>query len=122
MRTNRKLNEIDWTTESQDIERACRRQLQKRGIVNHDELSDRTQDALLLLWTRAQRRPGDPVAFAIFACAGDAARGRTVHRTTAHGYVDAINPLDSRERAKIVQAETEAFDRRAQLALLDLDL
>lgn len=121
MRTNRKLNEIDWNGESQDLERACRRQLAKRGI-DGDELRDRTQDALSLLWTRAQRRPGDPVAFAIFACAGDAARGRTVHRTTAHGYIDAINPLDSRERAKLEREEREAFDRRAQLALLDLDL
>lgn len=122
MRDQRQLREIDWTTEGADLERSCRRQLKRRGIDNRDELADRTQDALALLLVRAGRRPADPVALAIWCCAGDAARGRTVHRETAHGYIDAINPLDARERAEIDRERRESFDRRAALALVDLDV
>lgn len=120
MRASRQCQAIDWQTEASDLERACRRQLIRRGF-DGDELQDRTQDAIALLLVRARRRPADPVAYAIHACAADAARGRTVHRTTSHGYVDALNPLDQRERARIEAERAESFSRRAALAQLDLD-
>lgn len=120
MRDSRQCQSIDWEQEVGDLERACRRQLVRRGF-DGEELCDRTQDAIAMLLVRARRRPADPVAYAIHACAADAARGRTVHRTTSHGYVDALNPLDQRERARIEAERAESFSRRAALALLDLD-
>lgn len=122
MRDSRTLREIDFSQETADLERSIRRQLRKRGIENRDELADRTQDGLAMLFVRAQKRPADPVALAVWCCAGDAARGRTVHRQTTHGYIDAVNPLDQRQRAKLEAAERESFNRRAMLALADLDL
>jgi hypothetical protein len=107
----------DW----ESLRKALRRQLQKRGI-DRCEIDDRLQDASALLFVRMQRKPDEPLGLAIWCCAGDAARGRTVHRETAHGYVDALNPYDQRERAKITAAHAESFNRRAQLALADLDL
>ena len=121
MRDSRTLQAVDFTAEHADLERSMRRQLKRRGIENRDELADRTQDGLALLFVRAQKRPADPVALAVWCCAGDAARGRTVHRETAHGYIDAVNPLDQRQRSKIEAADRESFNRRAMLALADLD-
>ncbi len=114
--TNRENAMQDWDS----LRKALRRQLAKRGI-DRSEIEDRLQDASALLFVRMGRKPDEPIALAIWCCAGDAARGRTVHRTTAHGYVDALNPLDSRERAKIAAAQAESFNRRAALAQADLD-
>lgn len=100
---------------------ACRRQCEKRGFSG-EELRDRAQDAAAMVWTRLQRNPAMPVGLAICYAASDAARGRTVHRVTSHGWIDAINPLDSIERDKVDRAQRESFDRRAALALADLDL
>ena len=110
------MNVPDWKR----IFCACRRQLQKRGI-NGEELRDRAQDACALVLLRLRRNPQTPLPLAICYAASDAARGRTAHRIVSHGYVDALNPLDSIERARIDRAHRESFDRRCALAQLDLD-
>lgn len=113
-----RLQDIDWKSEGARIVNAVRRQLRLRGLRGAD-LADRAQDALALLWQRCTRHPEQSVGMAIYLSAADAARGRTVHSTAPHGYVDV---LDCRAMAIVRAEQRESFARRAALAQLDLDL
>lgn len=91
------MGSIDWV----HVRRACRRQLRIRGV---DDV-DRTADAVLFVVEQLKRKPATPLALTIWRAAGWVAEGRSPVRSVPHGYIDAINPLDSRKRRAAVEAE-----------------
>lgn len=101
--------DIDW----QHVRNSCRRQLRLRGIND----PDRTQDAVIFLLEQLQRNPGAPVALCVWRAAGWSAEGRSPARDTSHGYIDALNPLDSRRRDQ-ADADDAAERERERLAEL----